>query len=179
MVRLAFLSFCLFASSAALAQSPLEGQVLQHGPAQGMSVGTVVSTEGAISMVSLGASPADSSPLPDGLQQAVTTLLAARDGHSVDAQAVVAEGAVGRFCPLRDGVMCESDTAFVGFPVPNESVANTPYLLSDGRVRIEWLVNDEVAFLTFISFANEQLTVAETARAVMPVRSASSGGAVQ
>ena len=144
---------------------------IDGGPAQGMLMGKVVSTEGEFQLVALEPSLPDASPIPTELRASVDALLVGdRSKDFTPLRGMLADAAYTRFCPLDERTMCEPDHPFDGFAVPERDRANTPYYMPDGRVRIEWLAGNEVRFMSFLVFANGKLKSVETAPAIMAMK---------
>jgi hypothetical protein len=167
-VRWAIVALTLATTSVAEAQ---DAKPITSGPVIGMYAGPIVEKDGPYEFFSVRASTPDASPLPDALRPAVTALLAGYSkGDNSGVSAFLAEGAATRFCPLTKTVICEADKPYNGFGIKDGFRANTPYLMPDQSVRIEWMAGGEVSYLSFLTFSAGKLVLARTAPASMPIK---------
>ncbi|WP_188055061.1 hypothetical protein [Sphingosinithalassobacter sp. CS137] len=155
----------------AAASTPQDAGAIRSGPLVGMWSGPVIASNGDQRLVSLLPSAAGASPPAPATAAAVDRLIAAEEeGALGDAAAVVRTGATMTFCPAEDVSDCRSGVPFAGFDIPGEVRANTPYALPNDVVRVEWIADGRVTYISFLQFADGKLAGVRTGPAVMPVR---------
>jgi hypothetical protein len=132
----------------------------------GLVIGDVVRPDNGERMRGLKVSTPGSSEVPPPGRAAVEGFLRAyrtgRGGYS----AFLTDDAVGIWCD--DFVHCTAPAKFRGLPFAEKSSANTPYLVPDGRVRIEWSYKGMLYYLSWLTLRGDKISKVETRRAEIP-----------
>lgn len=66
-------------------------------------------------------------------------------------------------------------TALRSWPVDRSYVANAPWPLPDGRVRIEWMHGGKLVYLSFLTFAGTRIADISTSPAAVPMKTVAPG----
>ncbi len=143
-------------------------RVLRAGFAEGMCVGSVDPDQGGV-LVTLLPAPASGPPIPPAVAKVVERLLKAHAGGAADLpKAALAEGATARFCTDWTE-QCMKAEPLTAWPLGSYYTANRPYLLSDGRIRIEWQLGVKLDYLSLISFDGVKIKSIDTTPATIPM----------
>ncbi|WP_344699624.1 hypothetical protein [Sphingomonas limnosediminicola] len=114
--------------------------------------------------------PANGTGAPISPQVSTTVYALLRNqrmGLPIDRK-LLASRATGEFCEkFSNG--CLSRKPLQRWPLGKEFVPNRPYGLADGRVRIEWMWNGKLEFLSLITFKEGKVADLFTAPAEMPI----------
>ena len=153
--------------AAAMAASPSGCTTLVEGPAEGMCVGTISTSSGA-QVMDLQPAPNPGPPLSAEMSSTVAELLKSYDQDKSILQSALLIDATQEFCSSW------SRECFKHHPLNSWLLRggyrhNAPYLLSDGRVRIEWLLNGKLTFLSFLTLQGAKIKDVLTGPAQMPV----------
>lgn len=138
------------------------------GPAKGMLVGEIMSEQGDVRLYSLLSSEPNSSLPSANDRDAIKALVTLEGKPGLERQHYLNANATTRYCALESVTdPCGPLRPFDGFAVPEILQANTPYLMPDGRVRIEWLQGRSAKYWTFLSLENGKLSKSETSKALI------------
>jgi hypothetical protein len=157
------------ASGGAPACSPLQG-----GPAEGMCLGRTLWRKDDLAIVAL--QPAQRpGPAPSAEVAAVLArLLASQRAQAPLPPEIVTLGATSSFC-TQFSPECQKRAPLVGWPLDRTYAANAPWLLPNGRVRIEWMHGGKLEYLSFVTLAGARVAAIDTAPAAMPMKTAAPG----
>jgi hypothetical protein len=137
------------------------------GPLDGLSIGDVVTPNGH-HFRGLVASKANASPIRAEDSDAVEAFVKFHAaGPASELGRYLAANANFTECH-RQATSCdinETKTLTFGEPV----VANTPYLMSDGSVRVEWLYGSALYYISTIELDNGKIVSVSTSPAWMPL----------
>jgi hypothetical protein len=142
---------------------------LHGGPADGMCKGSVVIDGGSFKVVALQPATGTGATIAPEVAKMLSAMLRKqRTGSNFDARSLAA-GATEEFCQTFSSD-CLSSKPLRSWPLGKEFVPNRPYGLADGRIRIEWMHNGKLEFLSFVTFDGAKIKDVSTAPAQMPVR---------
>ncbi len=141
------------------------------GPAEGMCAGPVVERfEGGLEMVALLPAAAPGPSLAPEISRTIAALLESRrDMLPTFPPELLVEGATGEFC-ARFSDDCRKASPLKPWPLGREFTPAQPYLLKDGRVRIEWMRDGKLVYLSFIKLDGAKVRDISTAPAQIPVK---------
>lgn len=88
-----------------------------------------------------------------------------RTGATLNPQ-LLAEGATSEFCSTYSS--CLPSEQLKSWPLGSEFVHNQPYLLADGRIRVEWVRKGKLEYLSFVRFYGGKVKDITTLPASMP-----------
>lgn len=139
---------------------------LPAGPAEGMCIDEdAPKTAG---MARLLPASHEGAPIPAELTPTIAVTLAAYDaGVPIPAGARTSD-ATDRFC-ARFATDCPGPVRLAGWQLPAGLAANAPYMLRDGRLRIEWMRGNALVYLSLISFRDGRIGSISTAPAEIPL----------
>lgn len=131
-----------------------------QGPAEGMCGDAIVHKTGDFEIWSLKPAAAAGAPIPLEMARVVSRLIETYDSH---------EAAFPRELLTANptGIFCADDAAVpTGCLTPRPLVAwpftkyehNRPYLMKDGRIRIEWMESGKVKYLSLITFDGNRVS---------------------
>jgi hypothetical protein len=140
-----------------------------QGPAEGMCADTLLSKEGAFEVWSLKPAAAAGAPIPPELEHVVSGLIQAYDSHEAAFQReLLTANSTEVFCAddvaVRNG--CLTPKPLVAWPFTTYQ-HNRPYLMKDGRVRVEWMESGKLKYLSMITFAGNRVRDIRTTPASM------------
>lgn len=139
----------------------------QGGPAEGMCPGRVTSKQGPLELVRLLPAPVQEAAIPPQLASTLSTLLdSQRTGKPIDDK-ILATAATTEVC-LIISEACRIPMPLQVLPVGKEFVPNRPYLLTDGRVRIEWARDGELKYFSIVTFEGAKVKHVATTPASVP-----------
>ena len=139
----------------------------QGGPAEGMCPGPLISRNGPFEIVRLLPASRPGAAISPELRSTLSALLKDRRkrGAVID-QRSIASGATERFCATFS--TCSGPRSLKTWPFGKTFVANSPYLLADGRIRIEWMRNGTLEYISLITFEGVKMLDVSTLPAEMP-----------
>ncbi|MGY4397611.1 hypothetical protein ACVWZA_002805 [Sphingomonas sp. UYAg733] len=142
---------------------------LRGGPWDGLTIGDVVSPGGKPTRA-LEPSSRDASPLPPAYAPAVANFLKDYgDGLLGPSTTSVDVGPNNRACRYVGNTPCVLLSNFQGMPFDEKCVPNAPYYLRDSdRVRIEWMFNGKLYYITWLSVRHGKIIDIGTAPADIP-----------
>ena len=139
------------------------------GPADGMCPGEVVIKDGQFEVVALQPAGQTGAPIaPETLATISALIRSQHSGAPVD-QGLLAAGATEEFCETFSKE-CMTPHPFESWPIGKEFVSNRPYGLADGRIRIEWVRDGKLQFLSMIRLDGTKVADVSTAPAQIPVK---------
>ena len=137
------------------------------GPADGECPGAIISKSGVFELIGLLPATQAGPTIPPPVASALSALLGSqRKGAPIDQQ-ILAPGATGAFCTTISNE-CSIHTPLKSWPLNQQFVANPPYLLNDGRIRIEWMRDGKLEYLSLIKMDGGKVKDIETEPATMP-----------
>lgn len=141
---------------------------LKGGPAIGMCLEPSIGATNSNRLVRL--LPADHAgpTIPPPVTSTLSKLLRSQHKGSPINQKLLTIGATEEFCTefSRDCMLAKPLQAW---SLGKGFVSNPPYLLPDGRVRIEWMREGKLEYLSFITFDGSQVKDISTSPAQVPV----------
>lgn len=152
--------------------TPPAGMTFKGGPFDGLTTGQLKTKNGE-SYVTFIPSKPDLSPVPPRLKYSVDGLIDAyeKDQPSRYRDYVLENAPTYAGCIFE----CAAERVFVteGFPFKDRCKANAPYYLkadepANEAVRIEWICNGELWFLTYLHFQNGKIARVNSVRADPP-----------
>jgi hypothetical protein len=162
----------LFSASAepSTMQSATKDEPFVGGPLDGISVGQLIRVRNGQPDVGLKPSQPNASPIPARFEAAVQGLLAAYQAHDIVGQrSFLTKSAKGELCP--EGITGECGTVGPLFQdqFKEHCEHNTPYYVRDsGEVRIEWLCNGELWYISYLRVRDDKVSHVRTAVAYVP-----------
>lgn len=132
-----------------------------------MCPGRVTSKQGPYEVVRLLPASVQEPAISPQLASTLSTLLdSQRTGKPID-EKILATAATTEVC-LIISKECRTPMPLQVLPVGKEFVSNRPYLLTDGRARIEWMRDGELKYLSFITFDGAKVKHVATTPASVP-----------
>ncbi|NIJ20073.1 hypothetical protein FHS95_001765 [Sphingomonas naasensis] len=169
MSRLLLAAALVAAPVAAHAQDKTKGTTFNGGPLDGIVMGPVVFVSDGKTHFGLKPSKADASPLPATLAAPVAALLKAYDTKDEAAlTAMFTADAGAELCPKGMGGDCDPTTLSFAKQFSEHCDHNTPFLMKDGQVRIEWLYKGQLYYISFLDFAGDKVSHVRTLVAEVP-----------
>ncbi|NYT41553.1 hypothetical protein HZY97_12345 [Sphingomonas sp. R-74633] len=138
------------------------------GPAEGMCPGTILSQDGMLQIIALLPAREAGGPIPTETATTIAAALADYDRGAPLPAALRTGDATVSFCAEMSPA-CQERAPLTDWRVPAGLRHNAPYLLADGRIRIEWMRGDRLALLSFVTIAANKLADIRTAPAEMPM----------
>lgn len=136
---------------------------LKGGPFDGMCPGRVTSKQGPYEVVKVLPAHGTGAAIPPQLLSTLSKLLSSqRNGKPINRE-ILASGATEGVCATFSSD-CPTPKPLQSWSLSTEFVPNTPYLLADGRVRIEWTQKGELEFLSLITFDGAKVKDVATIR---------------
>ena len=149
--------------------SPKSCNMLHGAIADGMCVGEVT-PDGDYALVSLLPAQGKGLPIPRPTAKLVDRLLRVHDHGNANLPAeLLSEGATSRFCATWSDE-CLKVSPLSVWPVAADYRHNPPYLLPDGRIRIEWMKDGKLDFLSLITIDDGHVKNIDTAPGMIPMR---------
>lgn len=143
---------------------------ISGGPTEGMCSGGTVWRDGDVSGVAVLPALGQGRPIPAEQAALVRSALAAYDARSEIPASLRTADARSMYCASFLAPDCLTSEALVQWRHPAGMIHRSPYLLWDGRIRIEWMRDGKLALLSFIRFADGRITRIDTIPAEMPVK---------
>ena len=137
------------------------------GPADGMCRGAVIGYDAPFQIVALLPAP-NKRPIDSKIGLVVSRLLASQRKETAFDRRLLATGATGSFCATFS--KCANGTPLRTWPLRRAFVPNAPYMLTDGRIRIEWMRNGTLEYLSFLTFDARRVKEISTLPATIPVK---------
>lgn len=145
-------------------------RVLRGGIADGMCVGAVEPDEGDFVLAPLLPAAEPGPPIPPDIAKVLDRLLKAHGrGHLDLPPRQLVEGATTRFCTDWTDE-CMKSGPLTAWPLGAYYTPNRPYLLPDGKVRIEWMLGVKLDYLSLIQFEGTKIKSLDTTPATIPLR---------
>lgn len=159
----------LMQAAAAPAAEAAPCRPLQGGLADGMCTGPAEAEEGDYLLVPLLPAAQPGPPLPPEVASVLDRLLKgqAQGELAFPAKALV-RGATTRFCTDWTE-QCMKSEPLVAWPLGPYYTPNPPYLLPDGRVRLEWMLGVKLDYMSVITFEGTRIKSLDTTPATIPV----------
>lgn len=145
-----------------------------NGPIEGMCADALLSKAGAFEVWSLKPAAGGGAPIPPELERVVSRLIESYDSHEAAfPQELLTANPTGVFCAddtaIRAG--CLKPKPLIAWPF-TEYKHNRPYLMKDGRVRLEWMESGQLKYLSLITFDGAHVSGIRTTPATIPVNRA-------
>lgn len=157
------------ATAAPAVESP-PCRVLRGGIAEGMCMGPVEPDEGGTVLVALLPAPVPGPPLPPDVAKTLDRLLKSQARGTIALPArLLADGATARFCSDWTDECMESKP-LTSWPLDSYFSPGRPYLLPNGRVRIEWMLGTQLTYLSMIAFEGGKVRSIDTTPATIPMQ---------
>lgn len=156
----------LLIQAAPVAEAP-PCRLLRGGIAAGMCVGSVDPDDGDNVLVSLLPAPEPGPPIPPDIARIVDRLLKTQ-GNGDLPRNLLADGATSRFCTDWTE-QCMQSQPLTAWPLGVYYTPNRPYLLADGRIRIEWMLGVKLDYMSLISFEGRKVKSIDTTPATIPM----------
>jgi hypothetical protein len=145
-------------------------RVLRGGIAEGMCMGNVEPDEGGYVLVSLLPAREPGPPLPPEIAKTLDRLLKAQArGALILPGKLLADGATARFCADWTDE-CMQTKPLTAWPLDSYFTPGRPYLLANGRVRIEWTLGAQLSYLSLIAFEGGKIRSIDTTPATVPMQ---------
>ncbi len=144
-------------------------RVLRGGIADGMCVGAVEPDDDGNVLVSLLPAPEPGPPIPPDIARTLNRLFKARARGRPDLpQKFLAEGATMRFCSDWTEE-CMQSKPLTDWPLGPFFSPGTPYLLPNGKIRIEWMLGVKLDYMSLIAFEGSKIRSFDTTPATIPM----------
>lgn len=138
------------------------------GPAQGMRRGKILQQDDKFAVVALEPARTAGPPLSRETEKLVEDLLAAQRTSSGDVPQILrAEGATLQFC--NDFMKDCTTTPLTNWCLDSSYRANRPYLLDDGRIRIEWMKNGTLVYFSLVTLLSDKASHIQILPAHVPM----------
>jgi hypothetical protein len=154
-----------FLLAAAAVLTPGQCSILKGGPGEGMCFDPIERSDTGDQLFGLRPAPNAGPPLGEELGKVINLLLIAQERHGTLPTTLIAKGATQQFCP--EILKCSADQPLKRWPLDRSYSHNAPYLLTDGRVRIEWMKGSRLVYLSFITLNGLHVIDIQTGRAKM------------
>lgn len=160
----------LMMQAAPVADAP-SCRVLRGGIADGMCVGSI-DPDGDNMLMTLAPAPAPGPPIPGDIAKLVERLLKGQsEGRLELPRALLADGATARFCTDWNE-QCMQTQPLAAWPLGAYYTPGRPYLLPDGRIRIEWMLGVKLDYMSLVGFAGKKVKSIDTTPATIPMAAA-------
>ena len=166
------LAALLLMQAAPVAEAAAEAppcRILRGGIAAGMCVGSVDpdgDDKNSILLVLLPA-PDPGPPIPPDIAKLVERLLKTQ-GKGDLPRNLLAEGATSRFCTDWTE-QCMQSRPLTAWPLGDYYSPGRPYLLADGRIRIEWMLGVKLDYMSLITLEGRKVKSIDTTPATIPM----------
>jgi len=144
-------------------------KVITDGPAEGMCSGPIVQRTGNFAIVSLLPGSRPGPALSPEMTRVLSGLLdSRRDMLPAFPRELLAEGATGEFC-TKFSDECFKRAPLKPWTLDKEFTPARPYLLKDGRIRLEWMRDGKLEYLSFIRWDGAKVIDISTVPAMVPM----------
>jgi hypothetical protein len=158
----------LLMQAAPVAEAP-PCRMLRGGIAAGMCAGSVEPDDGDFVLVSLLPAPDPGPAIPPEITKTLDRLLKTQARGVLELpKGLLAEGATARFCTDWTE-QCMQSQPLTAWPLGVYYTPNRPYLLDDGRVRIEWMLGVKLDYMSLITFEGKKVKSIDTTPATIPM----------
>ncbi len=143
-----------------------------NGPVEGMCADALLSKAGDFEVWSLKPAATAGAPMPPELTRVVSRLIEGYDSHEAAfPQELLTANPTGVFCANDEAIRagCLTPKPLVAWPF-TKYAHNRPYLMKDGRVRVEWMESGKMKYLSLITFDGTHISGIRTTPATIPFK---------
>lgn len=142
------------------------------GPVEGMCGDAIIHKEGDFEVWSLKPAAAAGAPIPPELAHMMSSLIKAYDAHGAAfPRKLLTSNPTGVFCADDSAVKagCLTPKPLVAWPFASHFEHSRPYLMKDGRMRVEWMESGSVKYLSLITFDGNHVSGIRTTPASIAI----------